>query len=124
VKGVLEGKTKKRAAQDAGYAKSTAENAKEKIESTPAVQSMFVTLLEQAGVSDALLAQRIKEGLSATDVKTANFEGKISDVEAFVAYAERRSMVELVLKLKGHLIDKHELRMTRTLEEILEGSHE
>lgn len=121
VAGRVAGKTKEQSKRDAGYARTT--KGKD-IEEKPAVQSMFVTLLEKAGVSDELLATRIHEGLSAMETKTASFEGRITDWEDFIAYSERRAMVELTLKLKGHLIDKHEHRVVRTLEEILEGSHE
>lgn len=56
--------------------------------------------------------------------KTASHEGIITHRIHLVNFSERREMAELALKLKGHLIDKHELRMVRTLEEILEGSNE
>jgi hypothetical protein len=39
-----------------------------------------------------------------------------------VDFRERREMLELVLRLKGYLTDKHEVRTERTLEEILKAS--
>lgn len=47
-----------------------------------------------------------------------------ADREVLVDFSERREMTELALKLRGHLIDKHEHRIIRTLEEILEDSNE
>jgi hypothetical protein len=44
--------------------------------------------------------------------------------EVLVDFRERREMLELVLRLKGHLTDKHEVRRGRTLEEILAGSYD
>jgi len=43
--------------------------------------------------------------------------------EVLVDFRERREMVELVLRLKGYLTDKHEVWAERTLEEILEASY-
>ena len=101
-----------------------AENAKQKIEQKPAVQQLFIHVLEQAGATDALLAKRVFEGLNARDTKFATYEGEITDSQEVIDYGERREMTELALKLKGHLIEKHELRMVRTLEEILEASND
>lgn len=123
VTGVLAGKTKKKAATDAGYSKHTATKPKQ-IEAKPAVRQLFTELLEAQGITDGLLAKRIYQGLFAMETKTASSEGRITDKVHLVAFAERREMLELALKLKGHLIDKHELRMVRTLEQILEDSHE
>jgi len=117
VAGVVHGKSKQQAKRVAGYAEST--KGKD-IEAKPAVQSLFTKLLESAGVTDQLLARRIHQGLHANVVARETATAKR---EVLVDYPERRGMVELSLKLKGHLIDKHELRMVRTLEEILEDSH-
>lgn len=113
-------KAKTRVARDAGYAKSTANHASELIEGSKGVRELFTSLLERKGISDELLAQRLYQGLFAMETKTATLEGKITDRANLVAFSERRAMLELVLKLKGHLIDKHELRMVRTQEDILE----
>jgi len=118
------GATKKEAALEAGYAPSTAENAKAKIEERPAVQALFTQILELAGVTDKLLARRVYQGLHAMQTKTASHQGVIVDRVHLVDFAERREMTELSLKLRGHLIEKHELRMVKTLEEILEASNE
>ncbi len=121
VKARLEGKSKTAAAAEAGYAESVGKNAGQKLDSAIAVQQLFTALLETAGITDGLLAQRIREGLDANSVLR---ETMYADREVLIDFEERREMVELVLKLKGLLIDKHEHRMSRTLEEILEGSHE
>lgn len=120
VRGVIAGKTKKRAARDAGYAKSTASNVKGKIESKKAVQQLFSELLERAGVSDKLLAKRIKEGLSATVVSksTAN-----AFREVLVDYGERREMAELAIRMKG-LQPAEKIEHKVTLEDLLAETHE
>ena len=124
VQGLVAGKSKKRAAIDAGYAESVGHNAKQKLDAKPGVQKLFTHLLAEAGATDELLAQRIFEGLNAWETKFATFEGEITDSDEVISFSERREMAELVLKLKGYLIEKHELRMVKTLEEILEASNE
>ena len=121
--GKLAGKRKKQAALEAGYSENTARRTKEKIEESKAVKELFTALMEKAGISDGLLARRLYQGLFARETKTAAHEGKITDRANLVAFGERREMLELVLKLKGHLIDKRELRMVRTLEDILDEAN-
>ena len=123
VRGVLAGKTKKRAALDAGYSESTAKRTIA-IDGRPPVAWLFTELLEKAGITDGLLARRIREGLDAKETKLAMRDGKITDSLTLIAFAERREMAQLALKLKGHLVDKHEIHSALTLEELLEGTHE
>lgn len=124
VRGVVAGKTKKQAALDAGYGPGVAKNPGQKLDANPAVKALFTSLMEKAGVTDHLLACRLYQGLYAMQTKFATHEGILADRRNLVDFAERREMLEIALKLKGHLIDKHELRLTRTLEEILEASRE
>jgi len=119
VTGILSGKTKKQAALDAGYAPSTADNAKQKIE-RPAVRELFTDVLEKAGATDEKLAKRIAEGLDATVVAR---ETKHASREVLIDFSERRETGELLTKLKGYLVQKLELR-DKTLEQILEDSNE
>lgn len=119
VAGVLAGKSKRRAALDAGYTESSARNPRANIESKPGVQRLFTNLMEKAGVSDELLAQRVYQGLFAMEIKFAILEGKITDKCSVVAFAERRAMLELALRLKGYLTERHEVGASRSLEEIL-----
>jgi hypothetical protein len=100
VKGVLSGKSKKQAALDAGYSRSTAENAWRKIESKASVQVLFRERLENTGVTDRFLARRIKEGLDATKlIHASRYDGEIVVPD----YRQRLRMVELVCRLKGYL---------------------
>jgi len=120
VAGRLAGKSKKQAALDAGYGATTARHPKDKIERKPAVQGLFQELLEEAGVTNAVLARRLRDGLDASVV---HHETKYSQREVHVDFSERREMSELVLRVKGLLIDKHQVQMVKTLEEILEESN-
>jgi hypothetical protein len=100
VSGILARKSKLQAALDAGYSRSTAENAKQKIESKPAVTTLFREILEAAGIADHLLGTRISEGLDAmTVLRPTKYDGGLTVPN----FPERRRTVELVLKLKGLL---------------------
>jgi hypothetical protein len=123
VKGRIAGKSKKQAALEAGYAKSTAENTKQKIDKKPEVQKLFEELLEEAGVSNPLLARRIYQGLHAMETKLYANKGIVLDRRNLVSFAERREMLELALKVKGLLVDKHEIDHHVTLEDLLDESH-
>ncbi len=97
-----------------------AHNAKQKIDGRLGVQQLFTELLERAGVSDALLAQRIRDGLYATAVsKATRYAGR----EVLVDYGERREMVEVAILMKG-LKPAEEHKHTLTLEDLLSESHE
>lgn len=92
---------------------------KQKLDSKPSVQALFLELLKTAGVDDRRLARRIKEGLDATVVARETLYAKR---EVLTDFSERREMVELVLRLKGLLVDKHEVEAGPTLAELLEES--
>jgi hypothetical protein len=97
-------------------------NAGQKLDAKPAVQKLFHDLLAKAGATDELLAKRIAEGLTAFDTKFSTYMGEITDSQDVIAFSERREMVELVLKVKGYLVDKHEIDAGPTLAELLEES--
>jgi len=121
VKGLVEGKSMTQAARDAGYSETTALNAKEKIESKPAVQNLFVQLMETAGITDEKLAQRLAEGLDAEETKFFQKDGIVMDSRDVIAYGERRAHLEIALKLKGHLTDKA-VNVNISIAEILAAS--
>jgi phage terminase small subunit len=71
--GVLAGKSKTQSALDAGYSRCTPRTAREKIETKPAVRALFRKILEAAGITDELLAHRIREGFDATIILQATY---------------------------------------------------
>lgn len=115
---MLAGKSKTRAARDAGYAKSVGKNAKAKLDDKPAVAKLFKDLMEKAGITDERLAKRIAEGLNANVLVRENLYAKR---EVLVDFAERREMVELAIRMKG-LMPAEEHKHEVTLEELLDGS--
>ena len=119
IEGKLQGRSSAEAARAAGYSASVSRHANRIISESPHIQAAMSALLDAAGVSNELLAQRMREGLDATVVhhETAN-----SFREVLVDFSERREMVELALRVKGLLVDRHQVQMVKTLEEILEES--
>ena|ERR1700733_12757929 len=99
VKGLVEGKSKTKAAIEAGYSKNTAVAAASHID-TPDVQAALKALIQQT-IPIKTLARRLKQGLSAKETKFATFEGKITDHRDCINFAERRAYVELVAEMGG-----------------------
>lgn len=101
IKERAKGKTKKRAALAAGYPESMANVAFREIEK-PNVLEAFAALMDKY-VPDDLIGQRLLEGTNATVVKTATFDGKITDAVEFVDFEQRRKYIELAAEFKGRV---------------------
>jgi hypothetical protein len=124
VQGKMDAKSSSQAAPDPGYAESTACRADAQIANKPAVRKLFAELMEQAGLTDSKLALRLNEGIDAKQVKLAQHDGKFTDARTFPDFRTRHDYLELVLKLKGHLSDEHEMEnKPLTLEELLDEAH-
>ena len=106
VAGLIDGKSMRRAALDAGYSQSMANNAGLKI--LPGITEEFKRELGRK-VPKGKLIQRIAEGLDARAVKLAQFEGNFTDKRYLVNYSERRRYVELAAKIMGYLMEKVEV---------------
>jgi hypothetical protein len=96
VRGKVAGLSDRRAALEAGYAESTAENTAQKILCRPRVREAFLVLLERACPSVELV-DRIRAGLDATRRLVAG-RGVVVEVPD---WTERRLYLELVLRLRG-----------------------
>jgi hypothetical protein len=112
------GMSSAQAARHAGYAESIARKPA-KITNSPAVRTALVELLEEAGVTDSMLAARIREGLDATDAKFVTTRAGKTQRMDVVDFATRRSYLVMALKLKG-LLPRRNTEHRATLEEILE----
>jgi len=66
-------------------------------------------LLDELGLTDQLLAKKLEEGLSATDVRIASEHGIITDERFYADHATRSRFLEMAHKLKGSFIDKKEV---------------
>ena len=102
-----------------GYARSVQRKADSIITSNPNVRQAFEYILNVAGITDAMLAKRAFEGLNATIILR---ETKYSKAQIVVNFTERREMLELILRAKGLLVNKHQVDSGPTLAELLEES--
>lgn len=100
VVGKMEGKSDRRAALDAGYAVSTAENTKQKIMNRPVVRQVFQDLLDEFLPAEKLV-RCIVEGLNATQTKFLYRKGHINKAVVLPDHRVRFLFVILALKLKG-----------------------
>lgn len=95
LQGLVDGKSVRKAALDAGYSKNTAQHPADVLET----QSMRQALRGLLAPPEKI-AQRINEGLDAMKTEFAKFEGAITDTRECVDFAERRQYAELACKLK------------------------
>lgn len=100
VAGRLAGKPKTEAGLAAGFSPATIHNAATNIE-TPDVNDALESAMQDVGITIELMARRLREGLDAKVVKTASFEGKITDTKNFVDHGQRGAYLDRITKLKG-----------------------
>ncbi len=98
------GNSKYQNALNAGYTETMAKHVKEKIEDE--IKDPLAVAFKKAGITDELLAGKVKEGMYADLVKIASHEGKIKDEKSYTDYETRRKYVEMVYKLKGDFVDR------------------
>ena len=107
----LEGKT---LAECAKYAGSKAKsNNSLKVIGHQMLTRLNLTLDETfdlKGLSDELIAQKIKEGLEAERVHLATFEGKFTDERKTPDVPTRLKATELLGKFRGYLVERHEVK--------------
>lgn len=65
--------------------------------------------LTAMGLDDDLVARKTLEGLSATRTALASFEGKFTDERILDDYPTRAKYLELLGRLKGAFVDRHEV---------------
>lgn len=96
--GLLNDKSMRQSALDAGYSQSMADNAGKFI--FPHVAAEFRKELERQ-IPIGKLVTRLAEGLDATESKFAQKDGKYTDERQVINFSERRQYAELVAKLLG-----------------------
>jgi hypothetical protein len=107
-RGVIEGKTKRQAAKDAGYSKESGDNAAAVIEG-PKIRALFAEVV-RARIKGEKLALRIDEGLDATVVKVFQTkEGKIIESREYADQQARAAFVKLAAEYGQYHIPKAEV---------------
>jgi phage terminase small subunit len=109
IQGLIEGKTIKDAAILAGYSPKTAGEQGAAILQHPQAKQEFSLIMERKGLTDEILAQKIKDLLDAQETKYFQKDGIVTDQRQVDALETQRKTVELATKLKGHLKDKSEV---------------
>ncbi len=110
VEGLVSGKSKKRAALDAGYSESMAAKATAKIEGRE-VRRAFQELA-RASVPAEKIVQRLQEGMDAVRSKPVVSGNKVIETIEEPDYRERREYLTLAAKFGGHFVDKSELEVS------------
>jgi hypothetical protein len=103
IKGIIAGKPRTTAFREAGYTAKTAA-----FKSGPMLQKIlesFPEIMDRKGISDDSLADSLKDGLEAMFIKTATFEGIITDQKSFIDFPTRHKYLETALKLKNLIIE-------------------
>lgn len=101
--GVIEGKTMQQAALDAGFAPSTAASAGRVL--LPRAKLTFAAILEHYAPLGKQ-AKKIAEGMEATHVSRASYEGRFLDEREDPDWETRRKYLELAAKMQGTLADE------------------
>lgn len=108
VEGLMDGKTRRRAALDAGFSVSQAEDAKNRIEG-PITQALILRALMDAGVTLTRLAEKMGEGLDATKVQSVSGgQGKPATLELVADFETRLKYIQHACKIMS--VDEPEER--------------
>jgi hypothetical protein len=65
--------------------------------------------LTLCGLTDEILAKKLQEGLEAERLYLSSFEGKFLDERKAPDVPTRLKAVELIGRMRGHFIDRHEV---------------
>ena len=101
VEGLMDGKSRRRAALDAGFPVNQAENAKNRIEG-PITQALILQALMEAGVTLRRLAKKMDEGLEATRAQSVTGgQGKPATLEYVADFETRLKYIQHACKILG-----------------------
>lgn len=98
VKHIANGDSVRAAMRKAGYSPNTADNPDHLLN-----RKGFAELLEQLGVTDLKIGERINEGLDATRTVVMGKDSNEAFVDIQPDYLVRHKYIETTLRLKGHL---------------------
>ncbi len=66
-------------------------------------------VLDLTGLTDEVIARKLKEGLEAERLYLTSFEGKFTEERTAPDVPTRLKAAELIGKLRGYFVDRHEL---------------
>ncbi len=103
----------KEAMKKAGYAKGSIANTTSNLTHSKG----FRELMEQMGISDEKLAQRLNEGLDATKAVVMGTKSNDSFVDIQPDYLTRHKYIETSLKIKGYARESSETNVYQLIQE-------
>ena len=103
IEACLTGKPLKDVAIETGLSPKTANDQVTKILREPRVQESFVRILEESGLTDKFLAEKIRSLVDAKTMLYFQKDGVVTDQREVEAVETQRKTLELITKLKGHL---------------------
>lgn len=74
------------------------------------MREVFAELIRTT-VPPELIAQRVREGLDATETKCFVHEGRVIYSRALVNFRERRHYLELAARYGGYYVDRQEIEV-------------
>ena len=109
LKAAVEGKDLKKAAIETGISPKSASQQVSMILKEPAVRASFAMIMEEAGLSDKFLAEKVKALVDAKQTLYFQKDGIVTDSREVEALETQRKTLELATKLKGHLREQSQL---------------
>jgi len=108
VKALINGENLKDVAISTGLSPKTAGSQATNILKHPQAQKMFARLMEEKGLSDNFLAEKVYSLINAKKVEYFQKDGIVTDEREVEALETQRKTLELATKLKGHLKEQSE----------------
>lgn len=96
----LQGKTKEDAKREAGYSENSSTKT---IEETNGVQGTLKTALEKVGLTDQIIADKLRKGLSTQKTHLVSFEGKFTDEKKTDDNDIQHRYMRTILEVRGDL---------------------
>lgn len=103
IQGLIEGKAISEIAPTLGLSPKTARTQAHLMLHEPATQMSFIRILEESGLTDKFLADKIKCLINAETKQYFQKDGIVTDERELPAWETQRKTVELACKLRGHL---------------------
>jgi len=73
------------------------------------LQKQIEKWIEEEGLSESRIKRKLFEGLDAKETRFFAFQGIVEDEREVISWTERRKYLELVMKMKGMLVEKFEI---------------
>lgn len=103
IDGLIQGKAISEIAPTLGLNPKSARDQAYQILREPQTQQTFVQILEESGLTNKFLADKIKSLVNAETKQFFQLNGKVTDERTQPAWETQRKTVELACKLRGHL---------------------